>query len=162
MSDIVLIPERTFRRTPGVHFADIDIPGANGIDLVEHTGPSVSPPDVQGHAYWYLHFHQCDHNRCIKGQRLFELFNSSWVDKHWFVFLDENSGALRIPPGTFHRSYSGKNGSLLINHAMRDELYDENKEFNPVLCPTAKFHNPNYHGITPWGVTTFINHGEWS
>lgn len=152
--------ERTFRRTPGVHFSDISVPGSNGIDLVEHSGPSVSPPDSDQRPSWYVHKHQTDNNRVIKGERLFQLFNPTWVDKHWYVYLDDSAGALWIPPGTFHRSYSGKDGSLLINHAIRDEEYDEAKEFIPCHCEVAYSHPPCYHGISPWGVTTFINYGE--
>ncbi len=151
---------RTFRTTPGVRFLDIGVPGSNGLDLVEHSGPSISPPDSGGRRQWYVHQFQSDWNRVIHGERLFELFNPNWVDKHWFVFLDDTAGALWIPPGTFHRSYSGKGGSLLLNHAIRDDEYDETKEFNPCHCPLADNYPPHYHGISPWAVTTFINHGE--
>jgi len=160
MSEIIFTEERTFRRTPGVHFADIGVPGSNGIDLVEHAGPSVSPPSLNEEPQWYIHAHQCDNNRCIKGHRLFELFNPGWVDKHWYVLLDEDTGALQIPPGTYHRSYSGNDGSLLINHAMRDELYDESTEFIPVACPEAAKHPANYHGIGFYDVEHFIKYGE--
>jgi len=160
MSEIVFTPERTFRRTPGVHFADIGVPGSNGIDLVEHSGPSVSPPDVAGRPSWYVHQHQVDNNRVIHGQRLFELFNPKWVDKHWFVFLTEDSGALRIPVGCFHRSYSGKSGSLLLNHAIRDEGYDESTEFVPCHCPLADEYAPVYHSISSRDAANFIEHGE--
>lgn len=151
---------RHFRSTPGVRFDDLTVGGSNGLDLVEHSGPSVSPPDSDGRRCWYVHQHQTDNNRVIHGERLFELFNPNWVDKHWFVYLDDTAGALWIPPGTFHRSYSGKGGSLLLNHAIRDDEYDETKEFNPCHCPLADNYPPHYHGISPWGVTTFINHGE--
>lgn len=151
---------RHFRSTPGVKFDDITVPGSNGLDLVEHSGPSVSPPDKDGRSQWYVHKHQVDNNRVIHGERLFELFNPKWVDKHWLVFLDSISGALEIPPGTFHRSYSGKAGSLLLNHAIRDTWYDETTEFIPCHCPLANDYPLNYHGITPWGAIRFIHHGE--
>jgi len=159
MSEIILTPERTFRRTPGVHFADIGVPGSNGIDLVEHSGPSVSPPDRDGRPTWYVHAHQVDNNRVIHGQRLFELFNPSWIDKHWLVFLTEDSGALQIPVGCFHRSYSGKDGSLLLNHAIRDDEYDESREFHPCHCPLADEHPVNYHGINFYDALQFIENG---
>ena len=152
--------ERTFRRTPGVRFQDISVPGSNGIDLVEHSGPSVSPPDLNERPQWYIHAHQCDNNRCIKGHRLFELYNPSWIDRHWLVLLDENTGALEIPPGTYHRSYSGKDGSLLLNHAIRDEEYDENTEFIPVECPEADEYPPIYQGINFYQVLDFIENGD--
>ena len=156
---IKLTPERTFRRTPGVHFADIGVPGSNGIDLVEHSGPSVSPPDRDGRPTWYVHSHQVDNNRVIHGQRLFELYNPKWVDKHWFVFLTEDSGALEIPAGTYHRSYSGKDGSLLLNHAIRDDEYDENNEFHPCFCPEAEEADVCYHGINFYDALNFIETG---
>jgi len=156
---IKLTKERTFRRTAGVHFADIGVPGSNGIDLVEHTGPSVSPPDRDGEPTWYIHAHQVDNNRVIHGQRLFELFNPAWTDKHWFVLLDEESGALEIPAGCYHRSYSGTAGSLLLNHAIRDEEYDENNEFHPRLLPIVDQFPVNYYGITAAEVEQFITKG---
>ena len=96
---IKLTPERTFRRTVGVHFADINVPGSNGI-------------------------------------------------------------ALEIPVGCYHRSYSGKEGSLLLNHAIRDEEYDETSEFVPRLLPIVDQFPANYHGISFYNVENFIKHGE--
>lgn len=162
MNEIVLLESRVFRTTPGVSFTDLTVEDSNGLDLVQHTGPSISPSDRDGQFQWYIHHHQTDHNRVIAGERLFELFNPSWTRKHWYVFLDAECGALRIPSGTYHRSYSGTNGSVLLNHAVRDWWYDEHKEFIPCVCPEALDHPPYYHGITPWGVVTFINYGEYA
>jgi len=156
---IKLTKERTFRRTPGVHFADIGVPGSNGLDLVEHSGPSVSPPDRDGKPQWYVHAHQADNNRVVQGFRLFELFNERWVDPHWFVLLTPESGALHVPPGCLHRSYSGKEGSLLLNHAIRDEEYDENQEFHPVQTDAAGHYTTCYYGCTPAEVKKFIEEG---
>ena len=157
---IKLSPERTFRRTPGVHFADIGVPGSNGIDLVEHNGPSVSPPLADGAKQWYVHKCQTDNNRVIRGHRLFELYNPAWAFPHWFVFLDENSGALEIPPGCLHRSYSGNEGSVLLNHAIRTDGYDENTEFIPVQSPRWRWAWTRYHNCSPRGVELFISTGE--
>ena len=156
---IKLHKERTFRQTPGVHFADIGVPGSNGIDLVEHTGKSVSPPDRLGLHQFYVHAHQTDNNRVIKGHRLFELFYAGWEDPYWFVMLDEESGALEIPPGCYHRSYSGHEGSLLLNHAVRDDQYDENNEFHPRVIYGHLFHRPRYHGCTEQQAKRFIEFG---
>ena len=156
---IKLTKERTFRQTPGVHFADIGVPGSNGIDLVEHTGQSVSPPNKFGAPQWYMHRHQTDNNRCIKGHRLFELFYAGWEDPHWFVMLDEDSGALEIPPGCYHRSYSGHEGSLLLNHAIRDDQYDESQEFFPQMIYGHLRHPAKYHGCTPQQAKKFIEFG---
>ena len=157
---IKLHHERTFRRTPGVHFADIGVPGSNGIDLVEHHGPSISPPNKGRRIQFYVHQHQTDNNRVIQGRRLFELYNGLWNKRHWFVMLDESSGALEIPPGTLHRSYSGLKGSILLNHAIRTDEYDETKEFNPVPMPlSGHFARTYYHGCDLESVTRFIQEG---
>ncbi len=148
-SDIILIPERTFRRTPGVHFADVTVEGSNGIDLVEHKGPAVSPPRFGPLKQFYVHTHQTDHNRCIVGSRLFELYCDAFHHPHWYVYLDDESGALRIPPGCYHRSISGPNGSTLLNHAIRDSLYDETREFIPKFSWGAFATPALFYGITP-------------
>ena len=159
MSDIVLIPERTFRRTEGVHFADISVIGSNGLDLVEHEAKSVSPPDFYGRQ-WYRHKHQVDYNRCVKGHRLFELFWLGFNYPHWYVMLDDTTGALQIPAGCYHRSYSGIDGSLLLNHAVRDLEYDENEEFHPQRAWSARLYPPRYHGTTEREVEHFISTGR--
>ena len=41
-------------------------------------------------------------------------------------------GALQIPIGTFHRSISGKDGSIVINQAIRDDQFDPTTEFDPI------------------------------
>ena len=41
-------------------------------------------------------------------------------------------GALQIPIGTYHRSESGKEGSIVLNQANRDNAFDQTKEFSPV------------------------------
>ena len=43
-----------------------------------------------------------------------------------------DSGALKIPLNTYHRSVSGEEGSIVINQAQRDALFEKNKEFSPV------------------------------
>jgi len=40
-------------------------------------------------------------------------------------------GALEIPIGTYHRSISGKEGSIVLNQPKRDKLFDPAKEFIP-------------------------------
>ena len=46
--------------------------------------------------------------------------------------MNRASGALVIPRGTFHRSVSGENGSIVINQAKRYEGFDANTDFIPV------------------------------
>jgi len=158
---IKLIKGRIFRETSNVRFADINIDQSNGLDLVEHFGPSISPPNSSGRKQWYVHKHQDDYNRCIKGHRLFELFYAAWDQPHWFVMLDENSGALYIPAGCLHRSYSGLDGSLVLNQAKRYPGYSEELEFNPVFDFHHDFHAPRYQGCTPKQVGSFIQYGTF-
>lgn len=160
--DIFFATERTFRNTPGVHFADIHVLGSNGTDLVTHTGKSVSPPsNAMGVKQWYKHSYQIDYNRCVKGHRLFELYFTEFKHPHWYVFLDEECGALYIPKGCYHRSYSGNDGSMLINHAIRDEGYNEDTEFIPQVIWPQPLAAPRYYGITPERAKIFIETGEY-
>ena len=43
-----------------------------------------------------------------------------------------------IPRGTFHRSVSGENGSIVINQAKRYEGFDASAEFYPVSSAENK------------------------
>ena len=124
---------RVFRETPGVLFADINVDGQNGLDIVRHDMFAVSPPNVGEDKQFYSHNHQTDNNRTIYGARVFELVacEGQLEHKHYLVYLSEGAGALRIPPRVYHRSVSCSSGSILLNHAIRDELYDENTEFFP-------------------------------
>ena len=40
-------------------------------------------------------------------------------------------GALEIPIGTYHRSISGREGSIVLNQPKRDKFFDPSKEFTP-------------------------------
>lgn len=153
---IRFIDHRVFRNTPAVRFLDITVPGSNGIDLVEHGSQAVSPPPLKGAKQWYVHQHQTDYNRVIRGERLFELFFREWTAQHWYVYLDRESGALEIPPGCYHRSLSGKDGSLLLNHAVRTPGYDEKQEFLPKIIHGPESVAAHYHGITPADCERFI------
>ena len=51
--------------------------------------------------------------------------------------LQTEVGALEILPHVYHRSVSGESGSLLLNHAIRDEEDDENNEFRPAWAVTT-------------------------
>ena len=51
---------------------------------------------------------------------------------HHIIYLHRFMGALQIPIGTFHRSISGKDGSIVINQAIRDEQFEASTEFNPI------------------------------
>ena len=41
-------------------------------------------------------------------------------------------GALQIPVGTYHRSTSGPEGSVVLNQSVRDPAFDYSTEFIPV------------------------------
>lgn len=129
-SEVRFHPARIFRETPAVYFADAWVPGQNGLDVVTHYGPAVSPPySVTGHKQFYVHYHQTDFNRVLMGERVFELVFP--YGGHYLVYLDKDTGAVEIPPGVYHRSVSCSTGSVLLNHAVRDDQYDENNEFYP-------------------------------
>ena len=119
MSDIHFKKHRVFRETDGVIFYDISVDESNAADLVVHEGPAQSPPpDCVGGKQFYIHSFQDDYNRVVSGTRMFELVNE----------------ALIIPRGTFHRSVSGENGSIVINQAKRYDGFDPSAEFYPVSC----------------------------
>ena len=102
-----------------------------------HEGPAVSPPDdFAGAKQFYIHSFQDDYNRVVSGTRTFELINLQWKCPYHIVRLDRSHGALFIPRGTFHRSVSGEEGSIVINQAHRYEGFDASAEFYPVSCAT--------------------------
>ena len=133
MSSVQFKKHRVFRETPDVVFYDISVDDSNASDLVVHEGPAVSPPnDVIGAKQFYIHHHQVDHNRVLSGERTFELVNLEWKFPYHIVHLNRKSGALVVPVGTYHRSTSGKDGSIVINQAIRDSEFNADTEFIPV------------------------------
>ena len=126
MSEVEFHKHRVFRETEDVIFYDISVENSNASDLVIHTGSAVSPPDdVVGAKQFYIHRHQIDHNRVVSGERTFELVNLKWKYPYHIVHLNVQSGALRIPTQTYHRSVSGDTGSIVINQAVRDNDFDD-------------------------------------
>ena len=134
MNEVQFIKHQVFRETPDVIFYDISVENNNATDLVEHTGPAVSPPDENGDKQFYIHYHQVDHNRVLSGGRTFELVNPDWSEPYHIVHLNRDSGALIIPKGTYHRSTSSIHGSIVINQAVRDKDFDHTTEFVPVIA----------------------------
>ena len=115
-----LISYEKFRDTPNVRFFDITVPGSNARDLVYHDGPATSPHNTaDGHWQFYLHPKQEDNLLALSGGRTFYLVNFSWEHPFHIVRLQANGDILRLPPGTFHRSVSDPDGSLVINQAVR-------------------------------------------
>ena len=134
MNEVQFVKHQVFRETPDVIFYDISVENNNATDLVEHTGPAVSPPDENGDKQFYIHYHQVDPNRVLSGGRTFELVNPDWSDPYHIVHLNRDSGALIIPKGTYHRSTSSIHGSIVINQAVRDKDFDHTTEFVPVIA----------------------------
>ena len=133
MSAIKLNKHKIFKKTDNVLFYDISIKDSNASDLVIHESAAVSPPnDELGNKQFYVHSHQIDNNRVISGSRTFELINFDWERPYQIIKLNRDSGALKIPLNTYHRSISGEEGSIVINQAQRDDLFETNKEFRPV------------------------------
>ena len=144
MSDVDFHRHRVFRETQDVIFYDISVPESNASDLVVHTGSATSPPDDNvGAKQFYIHGFQDDYNRVVQGERTFELVNHNWKYPYHIVHLNRGSGALIIPRGTFHRSTSGKDGSIVINQAKRYDGFDASKEFIPRSCAI----NPDLYAI---------------
>ena len=137
MSSVSFRKHRVFKETDSVIFYDITVEESNASDLVVHDGAAVSPPDdFAGAKQFYIHSFQDDYNRVVSGTRTFELINLQWKCPYHIVRLDRSHGALFIPRGTFHRSVSGEEGSIVINQAHRYEGFDASAEFYPVSCAT--------------------------
>lgn len=134
-----LIPYHKFRDTPSVRFFDVTIPNSNARDLVFHEGPAVSPNnDPQGYWQFYLHPHQEDNLLALTGGRTFYLVNFAWEHPFHIVRLEANGDILRIPPGTFHRSVSDPEGSLVLNQAVRSTeatVESEFRVYNSAIIP---------------------------
>ena len=137
MSSVSFRKHRVFKETDSVIFYDITVEESNASDLVVHEGAAVSPPDdFAGAKQFYIHSFQDDYNRVVSGTRTFELINLQWKCPYHIVRLDRSHGELFIPRGTFHRSVSGEDGSIVINQAHRYEGFDASAEFYPVSCAT--------------------------
>lgn len=125
-----LISFHRFRDTPSVQFFDITVADSNARDLVFHDGPATSPNNsAQGGWQFYLHPNQEDNLLAVSGGRTFYLVNFAWEYPFHEVRLDANRHILRLPPGTFHRSVSDPNGSLVINQAVRTAQATVQSEF---------------------------------
>tara|TARA_B100000035_G_C21028042_1_gene567096 strand:- start:1281 stop:1676 length:396 start_codon:yes stop_codon:yes gene_type:complete len=106
---------------------------SNATDLVIHESAAISPPDDGlGNKQFYIHHHQVDNNRVVHGSRTFELINFEWERPYRIIKLNRESGALKIPKKTYHRSVSSESGSIVINQSIRDDLFTAKKEFKPV------------------------------
>ena len=138
---------------------DITVAESNARDLVIDSGPAVSPPDEENTGAWqfYLHPHQEDNLLALHGGRTFYLVNLGWNYPYHIVRLETGGDILRIPPGTFHRSVSDPDGSVVLNQAVREEgasVVREFRVYNSRLIPrlfattfkTAPL--PKLHGVS--------------
>jgi hypothetical protein len=134
-----LIPYQKFRDTPKVRFFDITISNSNARDLVFHDGPAVSPNNTpDGSWQFYLHPKQEDNLLALSGGRTFYLVNFDWDYPFHIVRLESGGDILRIPPGTFHRSVSDPDGSLVLNQALRKveaKVENEFRVYNSAEIP---------------------------
>ena len=155
-----LIPYTRFRDTPSVRFFDVTIADSNARDLVIHRGPAVSPPDAEESGAWqfYLHPHQDDNLLAASGGRTFYLVNLAWEHPFHIVRLDSGGDILNIPRGTFHRSLSDPDGSVVLNQAKRNPnacIEREFRVYNSLKIPklykvTSKAAaRPLLHGLEP-------------
>ena len=153
-----LLPYRRFRDTPSVRFFDVTVATSNARDLVIHSGPAVSPPDDHESRAWqfYLHPHQEDNLLAVSGGRTFYLVNLSWEQPFHIVRLENGGDMLRIPSGTFHRSISDPEGSVVLNQAVREPgvcLAREFRIYNSARIPALKAvivataSKPRLHGL---------------
>lgn len=143
------MPIHVFRETPSVTFFDAGIADSNGTDVVAHHGAATSPPDDEDFERFYVHQHQIDHNLVLEGQRVFTLLNPLWDKPHHVVYLVRAMGALQIPTGTFHRSVSGDEGSMVLNQSIRDRDFNFRTEFNPVSL-RDRSDLREAHACEPW------------
>ena len=132
------VPTHVFRETPQVSFFDAGVKGCNGSDVVIHHGNAISPPNDGDFKQYYVHRHQIDNNLVIEGSRVFTLINPEWDEPHHIIYLNRAMGALQIPVGTYHRSISNKEGSIVLNQAVRDEEFNPENEFIPVSLRDRK------------------------
>ncbi len=66
----------------------------------------------------------------IEGSRSLTLINFKWYElRIMSFFFNRPMGALQIPIETFHRSESGKEGSIVLNQLTRNELVIPKIEF---------------------------------
>ena len=69
------------------------------------------------------------------------LINPSWDEPHHVIYLNRPMGALEIPIGTYHRSISGKEGSIVLNQPKRDKFFDPSKavSYTHLTLPTTPY-----------------------
>ena len=65
--------------------------------------------------------------------------NFGWDYPFYKVRLESCGYILRIPKGTFHRSVSGLTGSIVINQAIRGDMFKADAEIEPIsICDDSR------------------------
>jgi hypothetical protein len=86
------------------------------------------------------------------------LVNFAWDQPFHIVRLASGGDILRIPPGTFHRSISDLDGSVVLNQAVREQGASLTREFRVYnsgripalrLVTTKGAIHPVLHGVEP-------------
>jgi hypothetical protein len=86
------------------------------------------------------------------------LVNFAWDQPFHIVRLASGGDILRIPPGTFHRSISDLDGSVVLNQAVREQgasLTREFRVYNSCRIPALRLVTtkgairPVLHGVEP-------------
>ena len=84
--------------------------------------------------------------------------NLAWEVPFHIVRLESGGDILRIPPGTFHRSISDPDGSVVLNQAVREDgvsLVREFRVYNSARIPALMAATatgapkPVLHGVGP-------------
>ncbi len=138
-----IIPLKTLRSTPKVHFFSIDgvIDGLSGVDLVIHK-PGGKSPLIAGDEtwYWYMHTDQEDKLVVHQGKRIVELYSTKHGKVEQFEVtadaiyhngkkIHDGAAILGWEPYVFHRVHSPE-GSISTNYAKRLEGFDIDTNFN--------------------------------
>ncbi len=137
-----IIPLKRLRHTDKVDFDVMSLfHEFNGIDIVTHQANAKSPWDVWDFKnLWYMHKWQEDNLITLSGNRYVELYTKeNWkierfeisherVKWNWEI-IHEGPAILGWPTWVFHRNYSPE-GSVSMNFAVRDDLFDIDTEFN--------------------------------
>lgn len=141
-----ILPLRTFRRTPGVHFDVLDpghLPRIDAIDRVIHSRGAVSPGPAAGvQRPWYMHPFQADNLMVLHGTRDVDLYSRAHGRVENFkVTADSISKGGEVlftgpamlvwPAQVFHRILSSPDvGSASVNFAVHFEGWDVRSNFN--------------------------------
>ena len=105
-----------------------------------------------------MHPHQEDNLLAVSTARTFYLVNLAWDEPFHIVRLAAGGDILRIPPGTFHRSISDLDGSVVLNQAVREQGASLTREFRVYnsgcipalrLLTTKGAIRPVLHGVEP-------------